>query len=70
MVARNTNYVIISGVINVQVKELNKQMAIINAKLEEDLDESDRYFWEGMELYYQQLIWQMSFRGEQNGNNK
>jgi len=54
----------------VQVKELNKQMAIINAKLEEDLDESDRYFWEGMELYYQQLIWQMSFRGEQNGNNK
>ena len=52
------------------VKELDKQMAVINAKLEEDLDEKDRYFWEGMELYYHQIIWQMSFRGEQIGDNK
>lgn len=48
---------------------LEKQIAIINAKLEEDLDEVDRYFWEGMELYYHQIIWQISFRGEANGSN-
>ena len=52
------------------IKKLEKEMAIINAKLEEDLDEVDRCFWEGIELYYHQLIWQMSFRGEQIGNNK
>ena len=49
---------------------LEKQMAIINAKLEEHLDEVDRYFWEGMQLYYHQIIWQISFRGEQIGSNK
>ena len=53
-----------------EAKYIEKQMAVINAKLEEDLDEVDRYFWEGMELYYHQIIWQMSFRGEQNGSNK
>ena len=50
-----------------QADYIEKQMAVINAKLEEDLDETDRYFWEGMQLYYYQVIWQISFSCEQIG---
>ena len=53
-----------------QEEYIEKQMTVINAKLEENLDEVDRYFWEGMQLYYHQIIWQISFRGEQIGSNK
>jgi hypothetical protein len=74
MVVRNptvTGAKLTGGVELVSQEEyIEKQMTVINAKLEENLDEVDRYFWEGMQLYYHQIIWQISFRGEQIGSNK
>lgn len=42
----------------------------IQIKLEEELSDEDYAFYSGLELYYQQIIWQNSKKGERNGKNK
>jgi len=42
----------------------------IQIKLEEKLSGEDYAFYSGLELFYQQIIWQNSKKGERNGKNK
>ena len=42
----------------------------IQIKLDEELSDEEYAFYSGLELYYQQIIWQNSKKGEQNGKNK
>jgi len=50
--------------------KIKEMLESIQIKLDENLSDEDYAFYSGLELFYQQIIWQNSKKGEQDGKNK
>ena len=50
--------------------KIKEMLESVQIKLDENLSDEDYAFYSGLELFYQQIIWQNSKKGEQDVKNK
>ena len=49
---------------------IEEMLEAIQMRLADEISDEDYAFYSGFELFYQQIIWQNSKKGERNGKNK